>query len=41
MVCKPGAATRLISAEDLPPGTAIGTGVTLIDLAEESEVFTF
>jgi predicted peroxiredoxin len=41
LVCKPCAETRLISAEDLPPGTAIGTGVTLIDLAAESKVFTF
>jgi tRNA 2-thiouridine synthesizing protein D len=40
-VCKPCAETRLIGADDLPPGTAIGTGVTLIDLATESKVFTF
>ncbi len=40
-MCKPCAETRLISADDLPPGTAIGTGVTLIDLAAESKVFTF
>lgn len=41
LVCKPCAETRLISADDLPPGTAIGTGVTLIDLAADSKVFTF
>ncbi len=41
LVCKPCAETRLIAAEDLPPGTAIGTGLTLIDLAAESKVFTF
>jgi len=41
LVCKPCAETRLISADDLPPGTAIGTGVTLIDLAAEAKVFTF
>jgi hypothetical protein len=27
--------------EELPPGTKIGTGVTLIDLAAESKVFSF
>lgn len=41
LVCKPCAEARLISEEDLPPGTKIGTGVTLIDLAAESKVFTF
>jgi hypothetical protein len=28
-------------ADDLPPGTAIGTGVTLIDLDAQAKVFTF
>jgi predicted peroxiredoxin len=41
LVCKPCAETRLIAEDDLPPGTKIGTGVTLIDLAAESKVFTF
>jgi predicted peroxiredoxin len=41
LVCKPCAETRLISADDLPPGTRIGTGVTLIDLAVSAKVFTF
>jgi predicted peroxiredoxin len=41
LVCKPCAETRLVGEEDLPPGTRIGTGVTLIDLAAESQVFTF
>jgi hypothetical protein len=41
LVCKPCAKTRLIGADDLPPGTAIGTGVTLIDPAADSQVFTF
>ena len=41
LVCKPCAATRLVGEDDLPPGTKIGTGVTLIDLAAESQVFTF
>ncbi len=40
-VCKPCAETRMIGEEDLPPGTMIGTGVELIDLAAESQVFTF
>jgi predicted peroxiredoxin len=41
LVCKPCAESRLIAADELPPGTAIGTGVTLIDLAAEAKVFTF
>ena len=41
LVCKPCAETRMIGEEDLPPGTKIGTGMTLIDLAAESQVFTF
>ncbi len=41
LVCKPCAESRLIAEEDLPPGLAIGTGVTLIDLAAEAQVFTF
>jgi predicted peroxiredoxin len=41
LVCKPCAETRLVSEDDLPPGLKIGTGVTLIDLAAESKVFTF
>ncbi len=41
LVCKPCAETRLILEEELPPGVKIGTGVTLIDLAAESKVFTF
>jgi predicted peroxiredoxin len=41
LVCIPCAESRLIGADDLPPGTAIATGVTLIDLAAESKVFTF
>jgi predicted peroxiredoxin len=41
LVCKPCAESRLIGEDDLPPGLKIGTGVTLIDLAAESQVFTF
>ena len=41
LVCKPCAETRLIGEDDLPPGARIGTGMTLIDLAAESQVFTF
>ncbi len=41
LVCKPCAETRLIGADDLPPGCEIGTGVTLIDLAVDSKVFSF
>ncbi len=41
LVCKPCAESRLIAEEDLPPGARIGTGATLIDLAAESQVFTF
>ena len=41
LVCKPCAATRLISEDELPPGLTIATGVTLIELAAESKVFTF
>ena len=41
LVCKPCAETRLVSEDDLPPGLKIGTGVTLIDLAAESQVFSF
>ena len=41
LVCKPCAESRLISEDELPPGCKIGTGVTLIDLAAESQVFTF
>lgn len=41
LVCKPCAATRMVAEEDLPPGAKIGTGVALIDLAAESQVFTF
>jgi predicted peroxiredoxin len=41
LVCKPCAETRLIGADELPPGVQIGTGVTLIDLAAESKVFSF
>lgn len=41
LVCKPCAETRMVGEEDLPPGSAIGTGVTLIDLAAESQVFSF
>ncbi len=41
LVCKPCAATRLISEDELPPRLTIGTGVTLIELAAESKVFTF
>jgi predicted peroxiredoxin len=41
LVCKPCAETRLVSEEDLPPGAKISTGVTLIELAEQSKVFTF
>lgn len=41
LVCKPCAETRLVGEDDLPPGTKIGTGMTLIDLADQSKVFTF
>jgi len=41
LVCKPCAEARLISEDELPPGVKIGTGVTLIDLAAESKVFSF
>lgn len=41
LVCKPCAETRMVGEEDLPPGVKIGTGMTLIDLAAESQVFTF
>lgn len=41
LVCKPCAETRLVAEDDLPPGLKIGTGVTLIDLAAEAQVFTF
>jgi len=41
LVCKPCAETRMVTEEDLPPGTRIGTGATLIDLATEAQVFTF
>jgi predicted peroxiredoxin len=41
LVCKPCAETRLLGDDDLPPNTAIGTGVTLIDLATESKGFSF
>jgi len=41
LVCKPCAEARMITPDDLPPGTSIGTGVTLIDLAVEAKVFTF
>jgi predicted peroxiredoxin len=41
LVCKPCAETRMIGADELPPGCEIGTGVTLIDIAVEAKVFTF
>ena len=41
LVCKPCAESRLISEDELPPGLKIGTGVTLIDLAAKSQVFSF
>jgi predicted peroxiredoxin len=41
LVCKPCAETRMVGEDDLPPGTRISTGATLIDLAAESQVFTF
>lgn len=41
LVCKPCAETRMIDADDLPPGAKIGTGMTLIDLAAEAKVFSF
>jgi hypothetical protein len=31
----------MVGEDDLPPGAKIGTGVTLIDLADQSKVFTF
>jgi predicted peroxiredoxin len=41
LVCKPCAETRLVGEDDLPPGAKISTGMTLIDLAEQSKVFSF
>ncbi len=41
LVCKPCAEARMIGADELPPGVKIGTGVTLIDLAADAQVFTF
>jgi predicted peroxiredoxin len=41
LVCKPCAEARLVGEDDLPPGTRISTGATLIDLAAASQVFTF
>lgn len=41
LVCKPCAETRLVGEDDLPPGAKISTGMTLIDLADQSQVFTF
>lgn len=41
LVCKPCAETRMVGEDDLPPGAKIGTGVTLIDLADQAKVFTF
>ena len=41
LVCKPCAATRMIGEDDLPSGFFISTGVTLIELAEEAQVFSF
>jgi predicted peroxiredoxin len=41
LVCKPCAETRMVGEEDLPPGSAIGTNATLIDLAAESQVLSF
>lgn len=39
--CKPCAETRMVGEDDLPPGAQIGTGATLIDLADQAKVFTF
>ena len=41
LVCKPCAATRMIGEDDLPAGFSISTGVTLIELAEDAQVFSF
>ena len=41
LVCKPCAATRMIGEDDLPSGFFISRGVTLIELAEEAQVFSF
>jgi predicted peroxiredoxin len=41
LVCKPCAETRMLGEDELPPGAKIDTGVTLIDLADQSKVFTF
>jgi predicted peroxiredoxin len=41
LVCKPCAATREIGEDDLPPNFQIATGYELIDIAEESKLFTF
>ena len=41
LVCKPCAATRMIGEDDLPKGFSISTGVTLIELAEDAQVFSF
>ena len=38
---KPCAATRMIGEDDLPKGFSISTGVTLIELAEDAQVFSF
>lgn len=41
LVCKPCAESRLIGADDLPPGFEISTAAVLIDLSVEAKVFSF
>ena len=41
MVCTPCANARLMDPEEFVEGAGLETGLTLIDLAAESKVFTF
>ncbi len=41
LVCKPCAGARLIEEDDLPPNFQIATGYDLIDIAEDSKIFSF
>ncbi len=41
MVCTPCANARLMDPEEFVEGARLETGLTLIDLAEESKVFSF
>lgn len=41
MVCTPCANARALDPDDFVPGARLETGMTLIDLAAESQVFSF